>query len=664
MIFSSPLFFWALGLLAIPIIIHLYNFRRYKTLYFSDVSLLKEIQTKTQTKNKLQHQLVLLARLLFLAALVIAFTEPRLAGNLGKTDKQLAVSIYLDNSLSMQAEDENGSLMQSAIQKAYQIAESYPRGTQFQLITNDLSAEQRHFADAQGFTESLDKVETSVLFQPLSRIFSYQHTSAEEAELSNTILYLLSDFQNIIDSNASWADSSIELRIIPFSTTNYANISIDSLWIDAPSVSIGQAVDVHFRIHNRGLESRMDEIVSLMGGKEVLNTLTISLDAMTYADTTISLLLSEENGTTFSIQVDDIPVEFDNRLYFTLSPRVAFDVREISPVGGNESSFSRLFNSEIFEYGEMGSTALVEDSLRNTDLLILNQVENWNSGLFALVNEHLKSGKNALIVLPEVLNQKAIGDFSSEFGISVQTWDTSNVDVNFIQTKDPLFGDVFESQTANLNYPKSKGRWKLESNAKSQSIMRFYDGSDLLCAVEDEGRLFVITSPLKAEFTNFQQHALFVPAVLNMALQSGGSAELYYTIGINKIRSFKNVAEGTRIASVSDSFSFMPASSYDGLNLNYEIRNDGHYQLLEPEEPPISLSFNHDRIESVRLQPEEINQLISATFPSVKLIELDNENTAYSISEADLGTSLWQWFVLAALLFFLAETILLKLFSK
>ena len=46
--FLFPSFLWALGLLAIPIIIHLFYFRRYKEVYFTNVRLLKELVEETK----------------------------------------------------------------------------------------------------------------------------------------------------------------------------------------------------------------------------------------------------------------------------------------------------------------------------------------------------------------------------------------------------------------------------------------------------------------------------------------------------------------------------------------------------------------------------------------------------------------------------------------
>ncbi|MFI5136035.1 MAG: BatA domain-containing protein, partial [Chitinophagales bacterium] len=64
MSFLYPAFLFALGAIAIPIIIHLFNFRRYKTIYFSNTKFLREVKEKTDSRTQLKHLLVLLCRIL------------------------------------------------------------------------------------------------------------------------------------------------------------------------------------------------------------------------------------------------------------------------------------------------------------------------------------------------------------------------------------------------------------------------------------------------------------------------------------------------------------------------------------------------------------------------------------------------------------------------
>ena len=67
MVFSHPEYLYGFFALLIPIIIHLFNFRRYKKLMFSNIQFLKNITVTTKKQNELKHLLVLLARLLALS---------------------------------------------------------------------------------------------------------------------------------------------------------------------------------------------------------------------------------------------------------------------------------------------------------------------------------------------------------------------------------------------------------------------------------------------------------------------------------------------------------------------------------------------------------------------------------------------------------------------
>jgi hypothetical protein len=104
MSFINPAFLWAMFAISIPIIIHLINFRRHKTLYFSNTRFLEDIRKETQTRTRLKHLLMLIARILTIAMLVFAFAVPFIPNNNVNSNKQSEVNvIYIDNSFSMES---------------------------------------------------------------------------------------------------------------------------------------------------------------------------------------------------------------------------------------------------------------------------------------------------------------------------------------------------------------------------------------------------------------------------------------------------------------------------------------------------------------------------------------------------------------------------------
>ena len=100
MSFLYPGFLWALTVLSIPIIIHLFNFRKTTRIFFSNTRFLEQVRQETTQKRKLKQYLVLAARLLFLLFLVLAFTQPFLPAKEQLTTGR-ELTIYLDNSYSM-----------------------------------------------------------------------------------------------------------------------------------------------------------------------------------------------------------------------------------------------------------------------------------------------------------------------------------------------------------------------------------------------------------------------------------------------------------------------------------------------------------------------------------------------------------------------------------
>ena len=159
--FLYPQFLYALAAILIPIIIHLFNFRKFKTVYFSNVRFLKDIKKETKAHSQLKHLLILLSRILAISALVFAFAQPYIPVNNTIIHDKYAVSIYIDNSFSMNAENENGQLLSIAKDKARIITESYKSTDDFNILTNDLKGKHQRIINKKLILDEIDEIESS-----------------------------------------------------------------------------------------------------------------------------------------------------------------------------------------------------------------------------------------------------------------------------------------------------------------------------------------------------------------------------------------------------------------------------------------------------------------------------------------------------------------------
>ena len=120
MILSSPLFLIGLVAIAIPIAVHLFNFRRYRKVYFSNVERLEQLQMETRRQSTLRRLLILAARILAIVFLVLAFARPVVPSKNGATRVgSNDVSVYIDNSFSMGNTDAGGTLLEKAKTKSH-----------------------------------------------------------------------------------------------------------------------------------------------------------------------------------------------------------------------------------------------------------------------------------------------------------------------------------------------------------------------------------------------------------------------------------------------------------------------------------------------------------------------------------------------------------------
>ena len=109
MLFLSPLFLWFIAAAAVPIVIHLINRRRHKTIHWAAMQFLLKAARQSRGKKKLRHILILTCRALGLAALALAAARPIVSGLIGWGGGSIdTVVLLLDRSASMEIKPGDG----------------------------------------------------------------------------------------------------------------------------------------------------------------------------------------------------------------------------------------------------------------------------------------------------------------------------------------------------------------------------------------------------------------------------------------------------------------------------------------------------------------------------------------------------------------------------
>ncbi len=669
MIFLHPEYLWGLLAIAIPIIIHLFRFRRYKTVYFSSIQILKAVKSETKKQSQLKHILVLISRILAVIALVIAFARPVLP----REEKQPGaertyITVYLDNSYSMQVAGRSGMLLSVARQKALDLAESYSPADRFRLITNDFNPARLRFTDKATFISQVEKTGIS----PVTRDFEDIQQRIKSIKASdNQEVYLISDFQKSTFSPGKISDSEASYHLVPVKGVNPSNLYIDSCWLTTPSMPLMQTSKLKVKIRNSGQKDyeKLPLKLKIDGEQRALSAFSIPAGGETTV--TLSFLNKRKGFHKARIELADSPISFDNVFYF--SYRIAEKVKVLEIYDEKASPYlKRLFGSDsLISFIQSDRLKLNLSSLNDQQLIILNSLEEISSGFENELREVSKSVDILLIPHPEriLTNQKiAEATGGSGFGIA----DTSSVEITTLATEHPLMEGVFyqrmdKSQELNINLPEVFRHYFLDIDFRADVLMRLANGDPFLTAKQNgKANIYTLAVPLEASWSEFVRHPVFVPVIHRMAIISDRIKPLYYVPGEEKFIEveaqmdesaiFRLVNEATGVESIP---SFV--SNSRGQFIRPYIDRPGHYRLLQDSLTFDVLSFNASPVESdlATFNTEELTQIAGVKVFTEADTPAENSFKKALAEEQD-ERNFWRVFVWITLLFLAIEVLLLR----
>ena len=402
--FLYPYFLFALLAVAIPLVIHFFNFKRYKTIYFSNVNFLKAVKKDSHKKTQIKQILILSFRILAISSLVFTFSQPYQP----LTDREMqsgrqAVAIYIDNSFSMRLEGEKGILLEQARNKAVEIAASYRPGTRFLLLTNDFLPQHRYFLDKEQLTLQLGELKVSpnaAGFAPIVN-FARQQLATAGKRYDKT-LYVLSDFQkNNYDFSSLQSDTTMWTFLMPFTPGKINNLFIDSCWFDLPGRKINQAEKLFVRVVNSSGEDYQNIPLRLQINDSLKAISNMNIGA---GEEQVVEMAFTNNTAGFQygmVELDDYPLMYDNSYFFAFEVKRKVDVLGIFEEGDRAAAYFRaLFSGDDFvNYNEAGANSIQVSQIRDAQCVFLVNLESVSSGLLNELVRFVENG-GALAVFP------------------------------------------------------------------------------------------------------------------------------------------------------------------------------------------------------------------------------------------------------------------------
>jgi len=666
--FLYPQFLYALSALAIPVIIHLFNFRKAQKVYFSSNRFLKDIKKTSSARLKLKRLLVLAARLLFIFFLVMAFAQPYFPAREAATGSE-NIYIYLDNSLSMSNETPSGlSAFDASVQYINKLIDQYPPGAQYKLLTNDFAP----FSNAMKSREEIREALTEARLSGVSRSFEevYQRLFAGERPGSRPErVFWISDFQKSTTGPLPQLDDDT-LRttyLVPVSFQTNSNVYIDSIYLTNPFVLPNERNELRVVLKNSGSWRVEDLILKLFINGIQASGATVDIDQNAQASVAFPLNYGLEKTNRCRISFEDFPVSFDNDFFFTINQIERINVLEIRGSGAS-SPIDKVFgNTALFNFSSVSASNLEYSRIASSDLVAVNRLQAIDPSLAGALRSFLEEGGSVALIPAPNPDAASYESLMPSLNMSASQT-TQKRQLAMPDLDNPFYQNIFEERVERFNMPEASALLSWQN--RSGDLLAFSNGDPYLSVFTSAGRFYLFASPLTDEYSQLHRHALFLPLMYRIAaLSKRINDNLYFSLNETSIALdmdtlYRNAIYKLRPA--EEERELIPAQMVSGKKLILELPkhelNPGFYSLAAAEGPVRELAFNQDKKESILAQysPEELREAFSLN-ENVHIFEAGQADDFERNLEANFqGTPLWRYLLVMAMLFLLTEILLIR----
>ncbi|GIV43678.1 MAG: hypothetical protein KatS3mg035_0801 [Bacteroidia bacterium] len=674
MIFLQPWILFFLLFLLVPIIVHLFNFQKPKKLLFSNIQFVKEVDKVVTQRIKLKQWLLLIARLLAVVSLVLAFASPVMKNNSHPTavSGNRSVIILIDNSMSMSASNPKGIYLDQAKFLAREIIKSYEPTDEFQIQTTGKLRLNAGFIRQNEALERIQEIhfqQNSLSYKKLVETLPFLFQNASSA---NRSIYVLSDFQKSTFfseiTEKKWSEE-YKVHFVPLSYQTFKNVFISEIQPESYIFEKGKPLTFQLKIHNLSDEKIPKLSIQTEVNGKIVALSSESLEPNEIKNTLITYTVQETGWQQAKIFIEDYPIQFDNARYFS------YYVAEKHPilcVKGTENSFYLdKFLQEVatnFQVKNVNTLELSNEDLKNYEVLILAGIKELSNGNANKISEWVKQGGGLLVFPHEESHIKDIQNLYDQ--LKIGQWKnleilTQKVSMESPDVNMPFFKDIFLPipKNAELESPNFQKIYSFMPNKESiyQNVLKLNNQEPLLVQNRvGSGWVFTYTFFPSLQWSDIVTHSLFAPLIYKSLWLASNAQRWFLQMPIGESEIFKMPSLSKSLVKLKkDNKEWIPEqypqSGVLSLNFNKLELEPGNYQVFQGDSLFACIGFNLPISESdlTPAQADFLNQ-------NGLVLDTNTNVLAQSIQQSEQGIPLWKYFVLFCLLMLVAELFILK----
>ncbi len=682
---------------AVPLFLHLFNLRQPKTVEFSSLAFVKELQESAVQRVRIKEWLLLALRMLAIACLVMAFAQPTLTSNLGGMAGSAPTThaLVVDNSLSMTADGEGGTYMAQALRMARGVLETVEANDEVVLwpTAQGGAGEPEPVSNVGVAQNALSDLEPQAGASSLADAVAGAAEAATQTDAPQAVVYVVGDLQasTLGDSVATAVPGDVQVQVLPVDTRSHSNVGITDVTVTSRIAEVGQPVQLEATLVNHGPETLPDYVASAyLAGERVAQATTTLEPGL---ETTVSFTVTPQErgwlGGAVATEDDDFPV--DDRHHFTLHVPEERRVLRVQGNGQRTEYVDLALSSEmIADRIALRATSIREQELASVELgqydaVLLVGPRSLSSGEVEALTRYVDRG-GGLLLFPSAqarsedynalfgaLNAGSFRGFSGSLSANRTVASFGQVDLAH-----PLFEGVFSQERrredASVEQPDLYHTMNFRPSGQAgQTLIELSSGLPFLHEVRHgSGRLLLMAVAPTRAWSDLPVRGLFVPLLYR---------SVYYLSASTSVSGEQLVAgrpAELRVTGVAPDAS-LRLQGPDGLEVTPEQRSLFGATLLQldaslttPGLYDVQAGSTRVRRIAVNVAPPESNlqaaspeaaaeTLQKATGMPIQLVaESGGEEVAETLRTRRAGTEIWNVFLVLALIFLAAEMVIAR----
>lgn len=689
--FLNPFALFGLAAASIPLVLHLLNLRRLKTIDFGTLRFLQELQQKQVRKLRLQQMLLLIIRTLLVVFAVLALARPAIKSTLpllGATSRS-SVVILIDNSGSMEAADGRGPRLLQAKSVARDIISGLKDGDEVVVLPMTGADPEQRVDFTRTFAAAFQQIDAIQLSNGTANIPTSLNTLRgvlERALHLHKEVYVVSDAQ----TSLVWRDpvdtaairdvdaSMFLVRIGEGQKGIEQNLSVDSINVVTKLLQPDKPVEIETFVRNGSDRDMQGALVSLAFDGRRITQLSVDVPAGTTKRVLLAASPQRYGMIAASIELESDAIDNDNVRYAGLliprpsrvglvgAPSDIMLVRTVLSLPGIERFAPAV---QTFQTMAQASSAFSQ-----LDVLVITQGQHTEADA-ALLKQFLESGGGVLAfagrgmqsllspVGPQLQSERAA---AQEQAFSVTTIDKSH----------PLYSGVFVSTQDQQAARETSKITRIQSATGGLDIVATSAGGLVSEFAVGQGKLIYVAVSPTLDWGTYPLTGLFAATTLRSSIylatsrDQGVLAELGETINVPIASRLAGQDKFTVQDAAQVSFSLQPArlpsSTFLSIPAQYQA---GVVKIFTADSTPVTtVTVNPKTAESMLayFNPGDWKKSVDPLVDTPEhVVELEpGSSIKKAIQQARTGSELWALFTVLALLMAITEMIVAKYMAR